>query len=77
MALCLTENINIAAPADGVYTVFVHDFPGSRYLGGNPVTVNVYIDGALVNTFSETISGEDDDWYVCEIDWPSGTVTPL
>ena len=33
--------------------------------------------GALVSTFQETMTGEDDDWYVCEIDWPSGTVTPL
>ncbi len=71
------ENINIADPADGVYTVFVHDYPGSVNDTPNPVTVNVYVDGALIQTFNETLTTEDQDWYVCEIDWPSGTVTPL
>lgn len=71
------ENINIANPADGLYTVFVNDFPGSTYTDPNPVTVNVYIDGALIDTFTNAISGEDHNWYVCTIDWPSGTVTPL
>jgi hypothetical protein len=71
------ENINISDPADGVYTVFVHDYPGSVNNTPNPVTVNIYVDGALVRTFNETVTTEDQDWYVCEIDWPSGTVTPL
>ncbi|MBW1807555.1 MAG: choice-of-anchor D domain-containing protein [Deltaproteobacteria bacterium] len=71
------ENINIADPANGVYTVFVHDYPGNSYTSGNLVTINVYINGALVANFTETISGENSDWYVCEIDWPSGAVTPL
>ncbi len=71
------ENINIADPADGTYTVFVHDYPGNSYEPGNLVTVNVYINGALISTFTETVVGEDQDWYVCEIDWPSGNVRPL
>jgi len=70
------ENINISDPADGVYTVFVHDYPGSVNDTPNPVTVNVYIDGAMVQTFNESVTTEDQDWYVCDIDWPSGTVTP-
>ena len=52
-------------------------YPGSVNNTPNPVTVNIYIDGALVRTFNETLTTEDQDWYVCEIDWPSGTVTPL
>lgn len=71
------ENINIAAPAAGVYTVFVNDFPGSTYDPANHVWVNVYIDSALVASFENDLSGENTDWYVCEIDWPAGTVTPL
>lgn len=70
------ENINIAVPAPGTYTVFVHDYPGSTYNGPNPVTVRVYINGSLQATFNHTISGENVDWYVCDIDWPSGTITP-
>ncbi|HUU03812.1 MAG TPA: choice-of-anchor D domain-containing protein [Myxococcota bacterium] len=71
------ENISIADPADGVYTVFVNDYPGSVYDPPNKVYVNVYIDGALVAGFDKDISGENVDWYVCEIDWPSGVITPL
>ena len=71
------ENINIADPADGVYTVFVNDYPGSSYDPANHVWVNVYIDGSLVASFENDLSGENNDWYVCQIDWPAGTVTPL
>lgn len=70
------ENINIANPIDGSYTVFVHDFPGSSYQAGNEVTVKVYVDGVFQQEFNHTMVGEDDDWYVCTVDWPSGTVTP-
>jgi hypothetical protein len=71
------ENVNIADPADGVYTVFVHDFHISVYEDPNPVTVKVYIDGELVETFVHDMLGEGFEWYVCEIDWASRTVTPL
>jgi len=71
------ENINIAAPADGLYTVFVHDYPGSTNTAANHVTVNVYISGQLRATFERDISGEDTDWMVCTVDWPSGVTTPL
>jgi hypothetical protein len=71
------ENINIADPADGIYTVLVHDYPISAYQGANPVTVKIYIDGVLEATLTEAISGENYEWYVCEIDWASRTITPL
>ncbi len=71
------ENINIANPADGRYTVFVNDYPGSDYQPGNEVTVKIYIDGVLAQEFVKTISGEDEDWYVCNVDWPSGNINPL
>jgi hypothetical protein len=60
-----------------LYTVFVHDYPQREFPAANPVTVKIYLDGAHVLTLTEVISGEDQEWYVCTIDWPSGVVTPL
>jgi hypothetical protein len=71
------ENINIADPEDGVFTVFVHDFPGSSYTPANQVTVKVYIEGVFQQQFVNSISGENSDWDVCTITWPSGVITPL
>ncbi|MEC7985247.1 MAG: hypothetical protein VX278_08780, partial [Myxococcota bacterium] len=39
------ENINIEEPANGLYTVVVHDFPSSVYEGSNKVTVRIHLDG--------------------------------
>jgi hypothetical protein len=71
------ENINIKSPAAGSYTVMVNDFPnsGQTYSGPNTVTVAIYINGIIRQTFQKAISGENEDWYVCDIDWPSGTIT--
>jgi hypothetical protein len=72
------ENINIDAPdgSAGGFTVFVHDFPGDD---GSPtnVTVNIYLNGALTWSDTRSISGEDSDTYFAQIDWNTGTVTPL
>jgi hypothetical protein len=72
------ENINIGDPAttpyDGWYEVFVHDYPGSVYESANNVTVNIHIDGLLVDTFNFLMSGENDDYYVAKIQWPSGQI---
>ncbi|HCH63914.1 MAG TPA: hypothetical protein DFR83_14000 [Deltaproteobacteria bacterium] len=71
------ENINIAAPSAGVYTVYVHDYPGSRYNNDNAVTVRVYINGTKLYDETKTINGEDDYTPFAAIDWSSGSVTPL
>jgi hypothetical protein len=70
------ELINLEQPAAGVYTVLVHDYPGSVYSAANRVTVIVYIDGVVAATLEHDMLGEDTDWYACDIDWPSGTITP-
>ncbi len=74
------ENANIVAPAlspyDGEYIVFVHDYPGSVYEAANDVTVNIYLNGVLTQTFTFQHSGEDGDYYVAKIAWPSGIITP-
>lgn len=71
------ENINIAAPNSGTYTVLVHDYPGSWYDGANQVTVRVYINGAKLYDQTKSISGDDTYTYFASINWNTGSVTPL
>ena len=73
------ENINIVDPAlapyDGWYEVFVHDYPSTEvYQPANDVTVNIYLNGGLAQTYSFQISGEDADYYVAKIHWPTGNI---
>ena len=71
------ENINIEIPEDDTYTVIVHDYPGSVFDAGNPVTMNIYLDGALEWTDTRVISGEDTYTEFAIIDAAAGTVTAL
>ncbi|MEC7949082.1 MAG: hypothetical protein VX265_16045 [Myxococcota bacterium] len=69
------ENINVGSPESGTFQVFVHDYPGSVYSSGNPVTINIYIGGALVHSDTKTITTEDSYTKFADISWPSGTIT--
>ncbi len=71
------ENINIDVPEDATYTVIVHDYPGSVFTAGNPVTVNIYLDGALQWTDTRVISGEDTYTTFATIDVATSTVTSM
>jgi hypothetical protein len=75
------ENTNIVAPAVGAhagdYTVFVHDYPGTvDEFTGTDCTVNIYLNGVLMQTYNFTITGENEDYYVAKITWPSGAIAP-
>jgi hypothetical protein len=71
------ENINIAAPQTGTFTVYVHDYPGSYYNSANEVTVRVYINGSKLYDQTKSISGEDSYTPFASVNWSTGSVTPL
>jgi hypothetical protein len=68
------ENVNISAPENTTYHVWVHDFPSSVRNSATDVTVNVYLGGVLEFTDTRAISGEDTETEFAEIDWAAGTV---
>jgi len=72
------ENINIDDPqSNGNYTVVVHDYPSSVYNGNNDVTINIYLDGALVWSVTRGISVEDSYTPIASINWATKSVTGL
>jgi hypothetical protein len=71
------ENINIDSPARGDYTVYVHDYPGSPYVGRNDVTVNVYLAGRLVWTDTRNINSEGCYEPFVQVTVPGGATVDL
>lgn len=71
------ENINVWAPEDGDFEVYVHDYPGSYYSSDNAVTVRIYVGGILAWEDTRDIGGEDDYVPFARVSWPDGAVTDL
>jgi hypothetical protein len=73
------ETIRIDKPADGIYTVVVHDFHGSpsEYYAESAVTVNIYLYGELAWTDTRVIMGEDSYEYFATIDTETDEITGL
>jgi len=76
------ENINITDPAlspyDGWYQVMVHDYTGSTTdnEGTTSGTVHIYLNQVLVQTYTFSMTGDGDEYWVAKIHWPSGDVQP-
>lgn len=74
------ENINITDPAlapyDGWYRVMVHDYTGSTEdnEGSTSGTVNIYLNQILQQTYTFSMSGDGDEYWVAQIHWPSGQI---
>jgi hypothetical protein len=71
------ENVNISAPADGEYTVYVHDYAGSRFTPANTYRVRIYLAGVLAWEGERTLLGEDTYDPVATIRWPDAVVEPF
>lgn len=71
------ENINIDSPANGSYTVYVQDYPGSVYSGRNDVTVNVYVGGVLTWSDTRNINSEGCYEPFVKITIPGGATTNM
>ncbi len=77
------ETITIDDPYDQIYTVKAHYYgeDGARSCTGNCAvtvgTVDIFLDGILVDTFVNTLTSDDDVWNVATISWPTGIVTPI
>jgi hypothetical protein len=75
------EHINISEPQAGIYTVVIHYYSDSYDGSGGTstdATLKIYMNGVLKETFGPThLSETNMTWDVCEVDWPSGTITAL
>jgi hypothetical protein len=69
------ENINLDEPGDGLYTVVVHDFPGSVDHEDNTFTVNIWVDGVWLYREWYTVDGEDSYSSVATVTFPEGLIT--
>jgi len=74
------ENINITYPAEapynGWYQIMVHDYTGSTEdnYGTTNGTVTIYLNNINVASYSFSMSDDGDEYYVAEVEWPSGNV---
>lgn len=77
------ENVNLQEPAPGVYRVWIHYFSDdglgvSSSSSSSNVTVRIFINAVLAAEFGPVqLDDTNHSWDVCDVDWPSGTITPL
>lgn len=73
------ENINIAQPEAGTFSIYVHDYTGSAedYYGENLVTVKIFLYSELAWQGTRAISGDGKFVPIAAVTIPSGDVQPL
>ena len=76
------ENINVADPSPGTYTVVAHyylDQDQAGRAGPHPTqaTVRIFVRGQLALESTQLLDGTDRTWEVAQIEWPSGDVRRL
>jgi len=77
------ETITIDEPWDGVYNVRVHYYGENELAscqGGceaSLATVNIYLGGSLVDSFSKEMTRDNQVWHVADISWPDYVVTEV
>lgn len=75
------ETTTIEAPADGDYAIRVHFYGESGFpecfgaCQASEATVDLYIDGVLTETWTETLTDQGDVWEVATLAWPDATVS--
>ena len=70
------ENTNILFPENGVFEIWVHDFPGSVFTPANTVYVRIYLSGELAWEGSQVISGENSYTRFAQVVWPDAEIIP-
>lgn len=77
------ETITIDSPASGKYSALVHYYGegGSADCWGQcppaTATVDIYLNGAIVASYTETLQDAGDTWKAASIEFPSQTVKEI
>jgi hypothetical protein len=70
------ENINLAAPEEGLAYALGVNYWDDHGFGSAFATVRVYVNGSQVYEVGNVALYDHDMWWVATLAWPSGVVTP-
>ncbi|MBT3223940.1 MAG: hypothetical protein HN348_33145, partial [Proteobacteria bacterium] len=77
------ETITIDSASSGTYSIRVHYFGewGAANCASkcllSEATVKIYMGGILAATYSRILTDQGEVWKVADIEYPSGTITPV
>jgi len=70
------ENLNLAAPDEGLIYAIGVNYWDDHGFGSAFATVRVYLNGTLAFETDPQVLYDHDMWWVADVAWPAGTVTP-